>query len=308
MGLIGNVFAGDAARMLPVYEAKMIHHFDHRLGTYQDQTQAQANVGTLPRPTIEQQNDPDFAVLPRYWVYENEVEERLDGRWDRDWLLGWRDITFAGNERTVICSLIPRVAAGNVLPLAFPTRNGDLLSATLSTFAVDYVARQKIAGTHMNYFSLKQLPVLNPDVFCLPAAWSDDCLMDSWVRQRMLELTYTSYDMAGFAQDLGDVGEPFQWDEERRFAIQAELNAGFFHLYGIERNDIDYIMETFLVVKRRNIEQYGSFRTKELILDVYDAMAEAMGTGVPYQTILDPPPGRGPRHPARRDGRADWEA
>ena len=125
--------------------------------------------------------------------------------------------------------------------------------------------------------------------------------MDSWIRQRVLELTYTSYDMAGFAQDLGDVGAPFRWDEERRFAIQAELNAGFFHLYGIERNDIDYIMETFLVVKRRNIEQYGSFRTKELILDVYDAMADAMGTGVPYQTILDPPPGRGPRHPARRN-------
>jgi len=299
--LTGNVFTRDGGCMLPLYEAKMIYHFDHRLGTYQDQTHAQANVGTLPRPTPEQQNDPDFAVLPRYWVSENEVKERLDGRWDRDWLLGWRDITFAGNERTVICSLVPRAAVGNVLSLAFPARDGDLLSATLSTFAVDYVARQKIVGTHMNYFSLKQLPVPRPDVFCLPAAWNDDCSTDSWIRQRMLELTYTAYDMVGFARDLGDVGAPFQWDEERRFAIQAELNAGFFHLYGIERNDIDYIMETFSVVKRRNIEQYGSFRTKQLILDVYDAMAEAMRTGVPYQTILDPPPGRGPRHPARRN-------
>ena len=47
------------------------------------------------------------------------------------------------------------------------------------------------------------------------------------------------------------------------------------------------------------MQRYGSFRTKELILEVYDAMAEAMRTGVPYQTILDPPPGHGPRHPAR---------
>jgi hypothetical protein len=107
--------------------------------------------------------------------------------------------------------------------------------------------------------------------------------------------------MEAFARDLGDNGTPFQWEEERRFGMRAELDAAFFHLYGTERDDVDYIMDTFPVVKRRNIEQYGSFRTKELILDVYDAMAEAMRTGMPYQTILDPLPGRGPRHPARRN-------
>ena len=45
-------------------------------------------------------------------------------------------------------------------------------------------------------------------------------------------------------------------------------------------------------------QNFGEFRTKRLILERYDAMAEAMRTGVPYQTILDPPPGHGPRHPA----------
>ena len=81
--------------------------------------------------------------------------------------------------------------------------------------------------------------------------------------------------------------------------MRAELDAAFFHLYGIERDDVDYIMETFPIVKRKDEQRYGAFRTKELILDVYDAMAEAMRTGVPYQTILDPPPGQGPRHPER---------
>ena len=81
--------------------------------------------------------------------------------------------------------------------------------------------------------------------------------------------------------------------------MRAELDAAFFHRYGIERDDVDYIMETFPIVKRKDEQRYGSFRTKELILDVYDAMAEAIRTGVPYQTILDPLPGRGPRHPER---------
>ena len=84
--------------------------------------------------------------------------------------------------------------------------------------------------------------------------------------------------------------------------MRAELDAAFFHLYGVERDDVDYIMETFPIVKRRDIERYGSFRTKEMILRVYDAMAEAARTGRAYQTILDPPPGQGPRHPARGDG------
>ena len=78
--------------------------------------------------------------------------------------------------------------------------------------------------------------------------------------------------------------------------MRAELDAAFFHLYGIDRDDVDYIMETFPIVKRKDIQQYGTFRTKDLILQIYDAMAEATRTGKPYQTILDPPPGHGPRH------------
>ncbi|MEK8170881.1 hypothetical protein NKH77_18980 [Streptomyces sp. M19] len=48
--LRGNIFThpSDGRRYLPLYEAKMLHHFDHRLGTYEGQTQAQANVGRCP--------------------------------------------------------------------------------------------------------------------------------------------------------------------------------------------------------------------------------------------------------------------
>ena len=81
--------------------------------------------------------------------------------------------------------------------------------------------------------------------------------------------------------------------------MRAELDAAFFRLYGIDRDDVDYIMETFPIVKRKDIQQHGTFRTKDLILQIYDAMAEATCTGKPYQTILDPPPGHGPRHSAR---------
>jgi hypothetical protein len=86
------------------------------------------------------------------------------------------------------------------------------------------------------------------------------------------------------------------WDEERRFKIRAELDAAFFHLYGIAREDVDYIMDSFGAFRRNDPERFA--RRKALILEIYDAMAAAMETGEPYRTILDPPPGHGPRHPA----------
>ncbi|HRY11795.1 MAG TPA: hypothetical protein P5544_17670, partial [Candidatus Nanopelagicales bacterium] len=85
----------------------------------------------------------------------------------------------------------------------------------------------------------------------------------------------------------------------RRELLRAELDAAFFHLYGIARDDVDYIMETFPIVKRKDVAAHGEYRTKRLILEVFDAMQVAIDTGTEYQTILDPPPGHGPRHPAK---------
>ena len=79
--------------------------------------------------------------------------------------------------------------------------------------------------------------------------------------------------------------------------LRAELDAAIFHLYGVSREDTDYILDTFPIVRRKDEAQYGEYRTKRLILEIYDAMQRAMDTSVPYQTILDPPPGHGPRHP-----------
>lgn len=106
----------------------------------------------------------------------------------------------------------------------------------------------------------------------------------------MLELTYTAWDLKGFASDLGYDGPPFRWDPSRRELLRVELDAAFFRLYGIERDDVDYIMETFPIVRRKDEAAHGEYRTKRLILECYDALAEATATGTEYQTILDPPP------------------
>jgi Eco57I restriction-modification methylase len=311
--LDGNVFVKDGKRMLPLYEAKMIHHFDHRYGTYTGQTEAQANVGTLPRPSPDEKADPGYAIEPRYWVQEwsvkNEkrskpgkpvydeegVTTRLESRhWNQGWLIGWRDIARSSDERTLIAGILPRAGVGHTFPLALPGSRAAWLCANLSAFVLDYVARQKIAGTHLTFGYVNQFPVLPPDHYGMPSSWAPDVSVGEWIESRVLELTYTDWEMESFARDLGDDGPPFVWDEKRRFIIRAELDAAFFHLYGVERDDVDYIMDTFPVVNRRD-----EYRTKRLILEIFEALADVTKTGVPYRSVLDPTPGNGARHPAR---------
>jgi hypothetical protein len=56
------------------------------------------------------------------------------------------------------------------------------------------------------------------------------------------------------------------------------------------RDAVAYIMDTFPIVQRKDEAVFGEYRTKRVILEIYDAMQHAIATGVPYETRLDPPP------------------
>lgn len=289
----GNHYLVRGSRMLPLVEAKMVQHFDHRFGSYEGQTEAQANQGKLPEFDDLAHADPGQLTRPRYWVDQKEVEERLVDAWSRGWLLGWRDITGTEKRRTIIASLIPRIAVGHTTPLLFsdcsPTLIGALY-ANLCSFILDYAARQKVGGTHLTYGYLKQLPVLAPAAYEVSTPWEPRTLVRDWILKRVLELTYTAWDLESFARDVGYEGPPFRWDAGRRFLLRAELDAAFFHLYSLSREDTAYVLDTFPIVRKNDEKTYGEYRTQRVILERYDAMAEAVRTRAPYVTPLDPPP------------------
>ncbi|WP_406259442.1 N-6 DNA methylase [Streptomyces chartreusis] len=311
--LEGNVFVRGGERMLPLYEAKMLHHYDHRWATYTEN-------GEVRSLSLEEKDDSHVLVLPKFWAAEHDtpsgkpsntvgdivvpgVRKRLaDKGWEQSYLLGWRDICRATDERSMISSLMPAVGVGNKFPLAL-SDSPELLGAVWSSFAFDYAARQNIGGANLNFFIVKQLPVPSPGQLSPHAGF---------IAPRVLELSYTATDMRGLATHLGDNGEPFRWSESRRQGIRAELDALFFHLYGVSREDVDYILDTFPIVRRKDEAKYGTYRTKDLILSEYDRMAAAGLTlenplieGENYASTLTPPPGHGPRHPAKTsDGSA----
>lgn len=247
-------------RMLPLYEAKMIHHYDHRWATYEPD-------GTVRDVTLAEKQDPEFAVMPRYWVREEVVSERLAGKVEA-WMLGYRWISNATNERTLIAARLPAAGAGNSLPIFAEHQHGELVVAAMSSFACDYVTRQKLGGQNMTYGTVYQLAIPSPEAFQGHCQWDRTLSCDLWILDRVAAMNGWS-------------------DLARRHRTRAELDAAFFHFYGLTRDEVDYIMDTFPIVRRKDLAEFGEYRTKRLILEIYDAMQHAIDTGVPYTSAAD---------------------
>lgn len=222
--LRGNHFVRGGEEYVPLYEAKMMHQYTHRFGDYAMKPPGSQDAES-PRIPPERLADPHYVVLPRYWVRRQGLPD-LSGH---QWLLGFRDIARSTDERTAIFAILPPVGVGHTMPLLFAETNSYLLLTTFDSVACDWILRQSIRGTHRTFFIVKQLAV-QPPSFCTEA-------QRAVITLRVLELTCTAWDLAGFARDLGYDGPPFRGDEERRFLLRAELDALYFHLYGISRDD-----------------------------------------------------------------------
>ncbi|SMO41405.1 hypothetical protein [Propioniciclava tarda] len=268
-------------RMLPLYEGKMGLLYDHRYASFR-------GVGDTDIEANQERQD-DSLVLPRYWVREEVVADRLVRRtWGSEAaLLGHRRVARNTDERTIIASFIPFGAAsyGWILSAGPDARALALLVAQYNSFALDYILRQFLSQPSIPQGTFGQLPTLPPDVF----ARLDPLVGNGvdWVVDRVAVLVGSGIEMHAYVRELGrEYLLPVEWDQERRAACRVELDAAMFLLLGVERADVEHIMDTFPIVKRKDVAAFGSFRTKELILDVYDAMEAAIDAGRPYVSPL----------------------
>jgi hypothetical protein len=188
----------------------------------------------------------------------------------------------------------------------------------------DYAARQKVGGTHVTYNFLKQFPVLPPEDFIRNSESGRSTLATQLLLSRVRELVYTGHDLTALARDCGYDGPPFAWDEARRFEIRCELDAAFFHLYlpcqatggwqraeeetaeqlgalqkhiPTPRDAVAFILDQFPIVREKDEQAHGRYRTKERILEIYDAMLAAQSSGKAFVSSLHPPPGSKPAAP-----------
>ena len=297
--LEGNIFTTtDGETFVPLYEGKMIWHYNHHYGSWPTEGERPNSINMPSEPELE---DPDSCIMPWYWVPLSAVNDRLvkydkDGNkvweWKHKWMLIYRGLTNATNERTFICSPIPNACGvGNSATLLYAER-GTMpmasLGAMLSSLVFDYATRQKVGGTNMSTYFVKQLPVLTPDQIPSATQWQ--------IVKRVAELCYFNHDMDGWASELWEemseeqraelpqlgAQQPWIYNPERRAVLQTELDAIFAHLYGLNTEDLRYILdpedvcgkgcinETFRVLKDNEIRQYGEYHTKRLVFEAWN--------------------------------------
>ena len=270
----GNRWRRGEEMYLPLYQGRMIWHFDHRANSVRVNPENTHNPYLSEEVTEAQHANPNFLPQSQYWVPASKVEQTLPQ--SRGWALGFRNVAPPTNARTLVATIVPGAGFGNSVQLLIPHADryggefAHLLAANLCSYALDFCMRQKVQGSNINWFIVEQLPVIAPEDYDRQFG---NTAARELVHDHVLRLTYTAHDMAPFARDLGYDGPPFVWDEEERRHLRARLDALYFHLYGLSRDDAGYVLGTFPIVRRADEAQFGTYRTRDLILAYMNALA-----------------------------------
>lgn len=263
--------------LVPLYEAKLFWHFDHRFASYdlKDVLKGKGGRG-LPEIPEEYLADSNYQIVPQSWVEKSVVNSFTPELWERNWFLAFRDMANYKLERTATCAMLPKYGIGNSAPLLFfanfNSLNISVFSASFNSIVFDYFVRQKISGTHLNFFLVKQFPILPPSHYTEKNF--------HFIVPRVIELTYTAWDIKPFADDVWNEADeklraiiqqqhaantaatgghtytpptwlehdkkvklaPFKWSEERRATLKAELDAYYAKLYGLTEEELRYIL------------------------------------------------------------------
>lgn len=261
---------------LPLYEAKMTQMYDHRAASVVVDETNWMRQGQTDATTLVQHQNPEYAVEPRWWVDAAQVRQTVGKELPASFL-SFKDITSPTNQRTMIATAIPWTGVTNHLPLILtesePRRSLCLL-ANLNAFVLDYVARQKIGGVTLNFFIVEQLPVFAPDFYerrCVEQTRETrevDC--GPGPEANLREPRHGASGGGGRVQAL----DP-QMGPEQRAQLQAELDAAFFLLYGIRREDVEYVLSTFSGIRNESEGLLAGGTTMARILACYDKFWQA---------------------------------
>jgi hypothetical protein len=259
---------------LPLYEAKMVQMFDHRAASVVVDEKNWMRQGQTDETSLVQHQNPEFFPEPRWWVDEVKVLDLL-GSSRLHSFVGLKDISSSTNQRTIIAAAIPWSGVTNHFPLmltdASPRLNMCFL-ANLNSFALDFAARQKIGGVTLNFFLIEQFPMFSPDLYKQKCPWNKKQTLEKWISDRVLKLTCTSNDMIPLSEAAGFKPAVHKWDSAERLDLMAELDAAFFLLYGIERNDVEYILTTFAGLRDESTDLLAGSNTTTRILQFYDEL------------------------------------
>ncbi len=269
----GNRWKKGEELYLPLYQGRMIHQFDHRANSVRVNPESTHNPYLSEEVGEAEHADSNWLPSPQFWVPSREIDHSMPPT--VRWTIAYRRVSRSTDVRTVISAVVPKSGFADSIFLLMPdtglsASNASSLVANLNSFSCDFVTRQKMHGINLSWYLLEQLPFIASDDYDrkFGATTARDL-----IRDHVLRLTYTAHDMAPFARDLGYDGPPFVWDEEERRHLRARLDALYFHLYGLTREDAGYVLDTFPIVREKDEARFGRYRTRDMIPGYMNALA-----------------------------------
>ena len=305
--LQGNIFIKGSEVYLPLYEAKMFWFYDHRFGTYEGVVdRSDTHLHEIPS------RDPDYYALPWYWVSGNDWKLTIPQEYYLAFR-NVTNVTNERSAVSAILPMVAIGHSAPFLIFNIRGFEA-LLLANISSFTFDYLSRQKIGGVNLTFHYVKQLPVYPKNKYTqqlidhflikvLELVYTSfdlypffekqfqslspetrKYLLDQWrnedlmVNRSRIDSSYLNiYGLLQLDNNKTkeiEIRYPFSWDEERRFQLRCDLDALFGHLYNLTRDEFAYILETFPIVRRKDEAQFGEYRTKRVILEKFDALAD----------------------------------
>jgi len=270
MGNDSGLFTTDPSG-LPVYEGRMIDHFDHRAKSYV------SGHGNSSRWEAHDFGDPAKAIVPQWRIARRDVPAKLGDRCDL-YRIGFGDVANPRNERSFTAALIPPgVICGHKVP-TFRFGDDDEWAflpwlAVANSFSMDWLTRSRLSSPSLTFTVMDNLP--------FPRYERDDTLV-ARLAPLVLGLTCTSVEMAGYWNAMsgygwceavpdGTVPGDALLDPKERADARAEIDAIVAkHVYGLTRDELSYVLDQFPVLEKRDRKAHGSYVTKDRILDWYD--------------------------------------
>jgi hypothetical protein len=277
---VSNSASGDGdVEYLPLYEGKHFHQYDHRLNTY-DHSQGDDDP-EIRNVTTQEKSDLDFEPLPEHWVAIDEFEDEVEDQpWNQDWVFAFRDIADATtNYRTSIGTIIPFIPFGNTASLLLfeeeSAEKASLFTSIFNSFTFDFALRQSIGGTHVNKYILEQLPMPEPGSigeYCVTEGGSGYSSLENYLTERVAKLTWTSHSIDEFGAEFDTISGPVNWKNIDRLTLQAEIDAAVAKLFDINKDDYEYILNSYEILKEREQSEYGEYRTRIECTNKFDAV------------------------------------
>ncbi|MGJ6980682.1 Eco57I restriction-modification methylase domain-containing protein [Aestuariimicrobium soli] len=259
----------------PVLEAKLFTSFDVRSRSFREiPSSVRFNRRASPNMSaLDARRDPGDGI-PRYWINETVTASEWTPR--RGWCLVGKEITDSKtSSRASVFTVAPRMGIAYTCQMVFSETMTDRdLLATLSllnSLAFDYFARQKISGTHLTASILRQLPLPSEAVLTLAPNGLDGATWSEWLASCAWGLSNTSTELDNaVGGSLGRVQPVI--DPERRWEISREIDAAAMVLYGFGRDEVEWVLDSFDLLRAQEVRACGQFRTKNRVMELFDAI------------------------------------